>query len=216
MRFQSLNVCDVAGSNRRVLGEKLIQNAYQFSAAKVQGFQYDMKALMLDGDGNPLSFSNFKKVVDSLNIQYNKNWMQTEWNTSTSAGMMADKWQGYVDDADVMPYLEFITAGDDRVREEHAELNGVIRPVDDEFWDTYYPPLDWGCRCDVIQVTNPNAKPTDVSEMNLPSIDAQFANNSGKTGKVFNDDNPTMKAASDSALSFGLNLSKQYIDDLDD
>jgi len=204
------------GSNRRALGEKLIQNAYQFSAAKVQGFQHDMKALMLDGDGNPLSFSNFKKVVDSLNIQYNKNWMQTEWNTSTSSGIMADKWQKYADDADVMPYLEFITTGDDRVREEHAELNGVIRPVDDEFWDTYYPPLDWGCRCDVIQVTNPNAKPTDVSEMNLPAIDAQFANNSGKTGKVFNDENPTMKAASDSALSFGLNLSKQYIDDLDD
>lgn len=202
------------GSARRTLGEQLINNAYKFSAAKTEAMQNDMRAMMVDGDGNPLSFSKFKNVVDSLNIQYNMNWIQTEWNTSTSAGMMAEKWQGYVDDADIMPYLEYITAGDDRVRAEHAELNGVIRPVDDDFWNTYYPPNDWGCRCDVIQVTNPDAKPTDISAMSLANVPDQFANNPGKTGEIFTDKNPTMSAASDAAKSTGLDLAQQYLDEL--
>jgi len=202
------------GSSRRALGEQLIKNAYKFSAAKTEAMQRDMKAMMLDSEGNPLSFANFRKVVDSLNIQYNKNWMQTEWNTSTSAGQMTEKWQGYVDDAEVMPYLEYITAKDDRVRAEHAILDGIICAVDDPFWDTYYPPNDWGCRCDVVQVTNPDAKPTDVAAMDLYTVPDQFANNPGKTGEIFTDKNPTMAAASDAALSTGLDMAQQYIDEL--
>ena len=203
-----------SGSARRSLGEQLIKNAYKFSAAKTEAMQNDMKAMMVDGDGVPLSFSKFRQVVDSLNIQYNKNWIQTEWNTATSAGMMADKWQGFVDDSAVIPYLEYMTAGDDRVRAEHAELNGVIRPVDDDFWNTYYPPNDWGCRCDVVQVTNPDAKPTDIAAMSLPVVPDQFANNPGKTGEIFNDANPTMAAASDATKTTAADMAQQYINDL--
>jgi len=173
-----------------------------------------MSAMMVGGDGNPLTFANFRKVADSLNLQYNKNWMQTEWNTATSSGMMADKWQGYVDDAEIMPYLEFLTAKDERVRAEHSALDGVIRPVDDPFWDTFYPPLDWGCRCDVVQVTNPDAKPTDVSAMSLPIVPDQFANNPGKTGEIFNQANPTIAGASAASLNKGSDMAQQYIDEL--
>jgi len=204
----------VAESSRRKLGEKLIKNAYKFSAAKTEAMQRDMSAMMVGSDGNPLSFANYRKMADSLNIQYNKNWMQTEWNTATSSGMMADKWQGYVDDADVTPYLEYITAKDERVRAEHAELDGVIRPVDDDFWNTYYPPLEWNCRCDVVQVTNPDAKPTDISAMSLPTVPDQFANNPGKTGEIFNQFNPTIAGASDASKNLGEDLAQQYIDEM--
>lgn len=199
------------GSSRRALGEKLIRSAYKFSAAKTEAMQKDMVSMMTGADGEPLSFANFKKVVDSLNIQYNKNWMQTEWNTSTSSAMMAEKWAGFTDDSDVMPYLEYVTTKDERVRAEHAALDGVIRPVNDSFWDTYYPPNDWGCRCDVMQVTNPDAKPTDVSAMSLPVVPDQFANNPGKTGEIFNNENPIMKTASPETLSQGEKMADDYL-----
>ena len=204
------------GSSRRSLGEKLIRNVYKFSAAKTEAMQKDMTAMMVGADGEPLSFSNFKKVVDSLNVQYNKNWTQTEWNTATSSAQIAEKWVGYEEDAEIMPYLEFITVGDDRVRPEHQELNGIIRPVDDPFWDTYTPPIDWNDRCDVIQVTNPDAKPTDISAMKLPPVLDQFANNPGKTGEIFNSENPTMKAASGDAKDMGTQLADKYLNDLND
>ena len=204
----------VTESSRRALGEKLIKNAYKFSAAKTEAMQRDMQALMIGADGNPLAQAKFLKVVDSLNVQYNKTWTRTEWNTSTSCGQMAEKWQGYLEDADIMPFLEFITVGDDRVRDDHAVLNGIIRPVDDPFWDTYTPPIDWNDRCDVIQVTDPDAKPTDLSAMSLPSIQDQFANNPGKTGEIFNKFNATIAGASDAAKSKGEDLAQQYIDEL--
>lgn len=202
------------GTSRRALGELLIKNAFKFSAAKTEAMTRDMSAMMVGSDGNPLSYQKFKAVADSLNIQYNKNWMQTEWNTATSSGMMAEKWQGFVDNADVMPYLEYITVGDERVREDHAALNGTIRPVDDPFWDTFYPPLDWNCRCDVVQVTNPDAQPTDPAGLELPSVPEEFRNNPGKSGEVFTKNNPTMAGATDAALEYADKMASDYIDNL--
>ena len=199
---------------RRGLGEKLVRNAYKFSAAKTEAMQRDMSALMVGADGNPLTFAKFRGVVDALNIQYNKSWMQTEWNTATSSGMMAEKWQGYEEYADVMPYLEYMTVKDAHVRDDHAALDGVVRPVDDPFWDTYYPPNDWNCRCDVVQVTDPSAKPTDISAISLPNVGEQFANNPGKTGEIFTKDNPTMAGASDASQTVASALADKYLNSL--
>jgi SPP1 gp7 family putative phage head morphogenesis protein len=51
------------------------------------------------------------------------------------------------------PYWEYHTVGDEAVRPEHAALNGVVRPADDPFWNRYYPPWDFGCRCWVTSVS---------------------------------------------------------------
>ena len=56
--------------------------------------------------------------------------------------------------ADIEPWWEYRSFGDARVRDTHAALDGVILAHDDKFWDTHYPPWDWGCRCIVIGVGN--------------------------------------------------------------
>ena len=53
---------------------------------------------------------------------------------------------------DFFPYWKYITAGDERVRDSHAALHGLILPADDPFWLDHFPPWDWGCRCQVIPV----------------------------------------------------------------
>ena len=71
---------------------------------------------------------------------------------------------------------------DERTRDEHAALNGCVYPVDDPFWDAYYPPNDWNCRCD--------AEPTDSDPepaSDFPELKDQFNNNVGKTGDPFPD-----------------------------
>ncbi len=52
----------------------------------------------------------------------------------------------------VMPYWKYLTMGDERVREAHAALHGLILPASDPFWQTHFPPWDWGCRCQVVPV----------------------------------------------------------------
>lgn len=56
---------------------------------------------------------------------------------------------------------KYVTVGDDRVRPEHAALDGTTLPKDDPFWQLYWPPNGWQCRCQVISIF-------ETREMKLP------------------------------------------------
>jgi SPP1 gp7 family putative phage head morphogenesis protein len=74
------------------------------------------------------------------------------------------------------PYWQYLTVGDDKVRPEHAALDGVVKPADDPFWSRYYPPWDFGCRCTVVSLDA-----SELSDMGLsgPTDDADIAQSYG-------------------------------------
>ncbi|HQP93133.1 MAG TPA: DUF935 family protein [Thermoanaerobaculia bacterium] len=47
----------------------------------------------------------------------------------------------------LMPYLTWVTMGDDRVRPAHAAMHGYIAPPTAEIWKTWWPPAGHNCRC---------------------------------------------------------------------
>jgi SPP1 gp7 family putative phage head morphogenesis protein len=57
------------------------------------------------------------------------------------------------DQRDFFPYWQYLTLGDDHVRDTHAALDKIILPADHEFWQLHYPPWDWGCRCTVAPIS---------------------------------------------------------------
>ena len=61
--------------------------------------------------------------------------------------------EAMVEQREAMPYWKYLSLGDEKVRASHAALHGLILPASDPFWDTHFPPWDWGCRCRVIPVT---------------------------------------------------------------
>lgn len=73
---------------------------------------------------------------------------------------------------------------DERTRDSHRALNGIVRPVDDAFWKTYFPPNGWNCRCEAIQTDD---KVTPVPGK-LPVLDEMFRRNPGEELKVFDID----------------------------
>ena len=84
------------------------------------------------------------------------------------------------------------TAGDDRVRPEHAALNGVTLPPSDDFWESYYPPNGWRCRCTVVQVrkkkhpATPHDEAMALGEAALErDTKGMFRFNPGKQERVF-------------------------------
>jgi len=48
------------------------------------------------------------------------------------------------------PFWQYLTSQDDRVRDSHAALDGLVLPADSPFWATHFPPWDYGCRCQVV------------------------------------------------------------------
>ncbi len=109
---------------------------------------------------------------------------------------MAAKWEAFEEDGDRY-MLQYRTANDGAVRPEHAALHGVTLPASDSFWDTYFPPNGWNCRCTVVQVLRDKYPETDHNEAMRLGREAMtrdtkgmFSFNPGKEGLVFPAYNP--------------------------
>ena len=109
--------------------------------------------------------------------------MRTEYNYAVASSKTASKWQKFTDDKGTLPLLQYMTVGDSRVRAAHAKLDGIIKPVDDAFWDKYLPPNSWNCRCTVRQLADGEVTQTDSAS--LPQLTEMFSMNSGKQAVIF-------------------------------
>lgn len=52
-----------------------------------------------------------------------------------------------------MPYLRYNKTSSARPREQHLSWVGIVRPVDDGWWDTHFPPNGWRCKCSATQLS---------------------------------------------------------------
>ena len=163
----------------------LEQNVYSFSGAKNWQMLRDLTDAIKEGDVI-LPYRQFRTKALSIIGEYQGAWLQTEYNAAIAGAQMAGKWVDY--SAHPNALLEYRTIEDTRVRPEHAELNGITRPVDDKFWDTYYPPNGWNCRCTTIRL-NDGAE-TKKSDLTHPDIPRMFQVNLGKEGLVFPKSSP--------------------------
>ena len=173
------------------LTAQLEQNTYVFSAFK--GF-HNLKEASLkltNENGGIKPFETFKQDVLKVHKTYNVNYLESEYNFAVQSAQMAVKWADYVADGDRY-YLQYRTAGDGKVRAEHAALHGTTLPVDDPFWDKYFPPLGWNCRCTAVQVRKDKYPVSDSATAmqagnNATSSKKQqmFRFNPGKEGKIF-------------------------------
>ena len=161
-------------------------NVFKFSAAKnLKQFQ-EISSKLLDENGNIKPFNTFKKDVLSIYENYNKTWLETEYQNalaqSQSAAMFADAMR-----TKDLYDLQYVTAGDERVRKEHKQYNGITLPVDDGFWNKHLPPNGWKCRCKFRKVAKgtPNSSVEKLKE--VPKPEKGFAFNPATEKQVFNE-----------------------------
>lgn len=169
----------------------LEKNVHVFSAFKTHHQLREATSLLTDKDGKIRPFSDFKEDILKLNEKYNVQWLQTEYNQAIASSQMASVWVDIEQNKDVLPLLQYKTVGDANVRATHAAMDNIIRSVNDTFWDTYFPPNDWGCRCDVVSLDK--GEETDLSKQKLPELKSMFSVNTAKDGVVFPDTHPYYK-----------------------
>lgn len=118
-------------------------------------------------------------------------WGQTEYNYAVQSTQMAEKWKDFETDGDRY-LLQYRTANDEKVRDDHAVLHNTTLPMDDPFWDEYYPPLGWNCRCTVVQVQKEKHPASDsnqaIANGHMATIKTpSFRFNPGKSKQCFPD-----------------------------
>lgn len=190
--------------------ERLTRSNYIFSGIKTFHELNEAFPSMLDENGNKKPFERFLNDVQKINDTYNANYLHAEYNFVQASATMAAKWEQFSEDGDRY-YLQYRTAKDDKVRPEHAALDGVTLPMSDSFWETYYPPNGWNCRCTVVQVRKQKYPATEHAEAMSRGEEAMngeryniFRFNSGKQGKTMPDYNPyTIRRCNDCDVAKG-------------
>lgn len=157
----------------RGLGEsspsEAMVNSLRESVGVFSGFKtfHEMKeaaGMLLDESGNIKPFEQYYKDVQTLNDTYNKFYLKTEYDFTVASSEMAARWEEQRDDGGGRYLLQYRTVGDNKVRKEHRALEGITLPSSDPFWDSYYPPNGWRCRCTVTKVRAAKYPVTDSKE----------------------------------------------------
>lgn len=178
----------------------LENNAFVFSGFKTFHTLREVGLSMITEKGDIKPFGEFLRDVQQINARYNHNYLYAEYNHALAASQMAAKWNDFEQDGDRYN-LQYRTAGDDKVREEHAILDGTTLPPSDPFWDMFLPPNGWNCRCTAVQVRN-NKYPASDPELAMMrgmnctegAKKAIFRYNPGKSLQIFPPKHPYYKA----------------------
>ena len=189
---------------------RLQRSNYIFSGLKTFHELNEAFPSLLDENGNRKPFEQFLNDVQKIHATYNEHYLRAEYNFVQASATMAEKWEEFQLDADRY-YLQYRTAGDNKVRPEHADMHGITLPMDDPFWEEFYPPNGWNCRCTVVQVRKSKHPPTDHDEAIAlgelatgKDTKGIFRFNPGKEQKTFPDYNPyTIQRCKDCDIAKG-------------
>jgi hypothetical protein len=165
--------------------KNLQTNTAVFASFKNHSSIKEMVALLKDADGNLRSRDSFKHEALKIDADYRGSKLDAEYDTAVRQARMAANWQKYEKNKRLYPNLKYILTKAAKPDEKHLQFVGIIRPVDDPFWNTHYPPNRWRCQCSVEQSDDDE---TDIPN-NLPPIPADFAFNSGKLAQIFDINN---------------------------
>jgi SPP1 gp7 family putative phage head morphogenesis protein len=177
-----------------------LQQQYNTQALKVlnnvgQSVERDLSdtitTLIADG-------AHVKEGIETLNNKFNALGLtprkpfelETVFRTQLQLAFGAGKYQAEQDPAvqEILWGYKYVTVGDDRVRENHAAVEGVTLPKGDPFWQRFYPPNGYNCRCQAIPIfeeRQPVQPPPTLSDGSTPvEPDKGFAFNPGEVFKA--------------------------------
>lgn len=142
----------------------LLQGIYDAILKAVQGdlsrrdWMRDVEQLLKDS-----GWWGFKAVTDPADgeiklTKFDPARLKLIFDTNTRQAYATGLWERVERSKAVMPYVRYITRGDDRVRPAHLAWDNLTLPVDDDFWKTHWPPNGWRCRCRVMSMTKADYK----------------------------------------------------------
>ncbi|MDF7809924.1 DUF935 family protein [Hymenobacter sp. YC55] len=165
----------------------LYKNVQRFSGFKTYRVCQELTRKLYGEAGEIRPFADFKADALQLNQLYNVHHLKTEYEHAVAGAQMASKWASFDEGA----VLQYRTVGDDLVRPEHRKWDNITLPASHPWWQSHYPPNDWNCRCDAVEVVDDEHQLSSAEQLqDMPEVPALFSHNVGTTGKLFADEHP--------------------------
>lgn len=86
------------------------------------------------------------------------------YDTNMRTARAAGQWERIQRTKEALPYLTYRLGPSERHRPGHVAKEGLTLRVDDPFWQTWYPPNGWGCKCWVRQISAAEAERLGIDE----------------------------------------------------
>lgn len=184
---------------------KSLQNdVFLFSELKTNAQLFEASRQLLTKDNTIKSFEQFSNDIASIKSNYNDNYLEAEYQFAVSSVQMASRYENFSDSDRYL--LQYRTANDERVRASHEALHDITLPKNDVFWDKFFPPNGWRCRCTTVEVlassneVSPPEKSYEAGEKATTQIGKNGSNklaifrfNAGKQKIVFPPNHPYNK-----------------------
>lgn len=91
------------------------------------------------------TLADFKKWAKTQDWTLPKGRLETIYRNSAQTAYQAGHWRDFEENKAIRPYLMYDAINDSRTRPSHLAMDGIIKPVDDSFWNTHSAPM--GHRC---------------------------------------------------------------------
>ena len=178
--------------------EQLKHNNAVFAAFKTHRQQNELAALLVDENGTPKSFAQFKKDAENIIGDYNINWLQTEYNTALIRARNAVQWRQFGREKETYHNLEWLPSMAAVPREALIIFYHRVWAQDDPFWNSHRPGEVWGCKCGLRSTSRPV---TDGNPKSKETVKASpgLDNNPAVDAKLFADSHPYIALANRNA-----------------
>lgn len=144
--------------------ESLENDVFYFSGLKTHAQLFEASRQLLTEDKTIKSFRQFSKDISSIKKNYNENYLEAEYDFAVGSVQMAERYEQFSDSDRYL--LQYRTAADDKVRVSHQALHDITLPKSDAFWDQYFPPNGWRCRCTTVEVLASLNEKSDSKDAN--------------------------------------------------
>lgn len=161
--------------------EQMHARAFVVAGAQSDALIADFYDAIMDAlNGGTLA--SFQKDFDRIvakhgwNYRGTRNWRsRVIFETNLRMAYSAGRWAQIQRVKRLRPYIRYVHVDPQLTqknsRPDHAALHNLVLPVDDPFWDHYFPPNGWGCRCSVQSLSERDLKRYGLTVSESPTIE---------------------------------------------
>ncbi len=111
--------------------------------------------------------------------------LRTIFDANLRSARAAGQWERGQRTKAVLPYWLYCLGPSINHRPEHVAKEGIVLPVDDPFWDAWFCPNGWGCKCHQRQITKAEAMRRGVSATpDIPTKTFRRVRDDGRVERV--------------------------------